>query len=122
MPPDDGPIPPPCSTLGVGVTTCDNAPQQKGRSGGRSRPLTQRLVARAFVLGLDAQLSTADQAEHLVRLAVADPTALHLAVRCIETGPDSTSPLAVHAITALKVAAHIVSTRPWVLARPDAVT
>ena len=73
----------------------------------RSQPLTQRLVARALVLGLDAHLSTADQAVHLARLAARNPGALTLAVRRIETGPDRRSPLAVQAVTALEAAAAI---------------
>ena len=81
----------------------------------RTWQMTQRLVARAFVLGLDADLTTADQAVQLVRLAGADLEALDVAVRRIEAGPERTSPLAAQAITALKVAADIVSTPPTVL-------
>ena len=84
----------------------------------RSLPLTQRLEARAFALGLDSRLTTADRASHLARLAAADPGALDLAVRRIEIGPDHTSPRALQAIAALKVAATIAPIPPDVPARP----
>lgn len=75
----------------------------------RNPPLAQRLVARAFALGLDPALSLAAQGAHLARLAVDAPGAVELAVRGIEAGPDSDSPWAVQAIEALRVAARLVA-------------
>lgn len=75
----------------------------------RSRPLGQRLVARAFVLGLDPALDQDEQGEHLARLANGSAASLKLAIRGIEAGPDRESSRGVRAIAALQAAVFVTA-------------
>lgn len=74
--------------------------------------MAQRLVARAFVLGLDSALSLLERAALLARLAVGSPGALENAAQRIEAGPDWKHPWAPQAVEALRVAARIATRRP----------
>jgi hypothetical protein len=65
----------------------------------------QRLVARAFALGLDPELTAAARADHLARLAAGDREALVQAARHIDHRAQPRSPLADQAVVALEIAA-----------------